>query len=79
MNLIDLVIRTIPESILKLTKIPIRLFSLIFGKQSLYCVYKPDHQKEVVKDFWSEAMESQFQDVRKEIGSQFLQLFYLEY
>jgi hypothetical protein len=58
MDSIDLVITTIPNSLRKLSKIPIRLFSLIFGKKSLYCVYNPDHQKEVAKDFWSEAMES---------------------
>jgi hypothetical protein len=57
-SLLDMVTTTIPRSIRKLSKIPVRLFALIFGKKTLHCVYDPDNHQEVIKDFWCETMEN---------------------
>ncbi len=50
----------IPKEFSKMLKLPMRLFSLFFGKKSMKTSYEVDYHREVAKDFWNEVMSKYY-------------------
>lgn len=50
----------IPNELRKISKLPLRLFSLFFGKRSMRSTNSTDFNREIAKDFWNEVMEKYY-------------------
>lgn len=66
----------IPKEIKRVTTIPNRLFSILFGAKSLTTVVFVDYQREIFKDFWKKIMNDYYNE-SEQWGSAFWNYLYV--
>ena len=76
---LDRLVKAVPQSLNRLSQLPVSFFTIIFGRRSLTSIYTPDYAREVYKDFWTDIMKNELSDLKNEIGHEFLELLYLKY